>query len=114
MPIQVGTSKPALQAVRRCQIPLTPRSDQHRKRLRQRHCLWPPRQRQKIYVPTAASVQAYVGLGDYDEAFAWFERAYQDKCNILQWIKVEPFPDAMRNDPRFADLLHRVGLDQAR
>ena len=72
------------------------------------------RRRKKGYVPTAPFVQAYVGLGDYDEAFAWFERACQEKSNILQWIKVEPFPDAMRNDPRFTDLLHRVGLDQAR
>ena len=72
------------------------------------------RRRQKGYVPATPFVQAYVGLGDYDEAFAWFERAYQEKSNILQWIKVEPFPDAMRNDPRFTDLLHRVGLDQAR
>jgi hypothetical protein len=70
------------------------------------------RHRQKEYVPTAPFVQAYVGLGDYDQAFAWFERAYQERSNILQWIKVEPFPDAMRNDPRFADLLRRVGLDQ--
>jgi TolB-like protein/DNA-binding winged helix-turn-helix (wHTH) protein/Flp pilus assembly protein TadD len=72
------------------------------------------RRRQKGYVPTAPFVQAYVGLGDYDEAFAWFERAYEEKSNIMQWIKVEPFPDAMRNDPRFADLIHRVGLDQPR
>jgi TolB-like protein/DNA-binding winged helix-turn-helix (wHTH) protein/tetratricopeptide (TPR) repeat protein len=72
------------------------------------------RRQQKGYVPTAPFVQAYVGLGDYDQVFAWFERAYQEKSNILQWIKVEPFPDAMRNDPRFADLLHRVGLDQPR
>jgi predicted Zn-dependent protease len=71
------------------------------------------RRRKKGYVPAAPFVQAYVGLGDYDQAFAWFERAYQEKSNILQWIKVEPFPDAMRNDPRFADLLYRVGLDQA-
>jgi hypothetical protein len=61
------------------------------------------RLRQNGYVPGAPFVQAYVGLVDYDEAFAWFERAYQEKSNIVQWIKVEPFPDAMRNDPRFAD-----------
>jgi TolB-like protein/DNA-binding winged helix-turn-helix (wHTH) protein/Flp pilus assembly protein TadD len=71
------------------------------------------KRRQKEYVPAAPFVQAYVGLGNYDEAFAWFERAYQEKSNILQWIKVEPFPDAMRSDPRFADLIHRVGLDQS-
>ena len=72
------------------------------------------RRRPKGYVPTTPFVQAYLGLGDYDQAFAWFERAYQEKSNILQWLKVEPFPDDLRNDPRFADLLHRVGLDQAR
>src|SRR5262249_25264200 len=56
--------------------------------------------RQKEYVPTTPFVQAYIGLGDYDEVFAWFERAYQEHANILQWIKVEPFPDTLRNDPR--------------
>jgi len=72
------------------------------------------RRRQNGYVPTAPFVQAYVGIANYDAAFAWFERAYEEKSNILQWIKVEPFPDVMRNDSRFADLIHRVGLDQAR
>ena len=72
------------------------------------------RRRQKGYVPTGPFVHAYVGLADYDAAFVWFERAYEEKSNILQWIKVEPFPDVMRNDPRFASLIHRVGLDQAR
>jgi tetratricopeptide (TPR) repeat protein len=71
------------------------------------------RRGQKGYVPTAPFVQAYVGLGDYDEAFAWFERACRERSNIMQWIKVEPFPDPVRNDPRFADLLRRVGLDHA-
>ena len=72
------------------------------------------RRRQNGYVPTAPFVQAYVGIANYDAAFAWFERAYEEKSNILQWIKVEPFPDVMRNDPRFAALIHRVGLDQVR
>ncbi len=69
------------------------------------------RRRQRGYVPTAPFAQAYVGLGDYDQAFAWFDRACQEKSNIMQWIKVEPFPDAMRNDPRFAELIRRVGLE---
>jgi len=52
-----------------------------------------------------------LALGDYDEAFVWFERAYHEQSNILQFLKVHPFFDPVRNDPRFVDLLHRVGLD---
>ena len=69
---------------------------------------------QKGYVPAAAFITAYLGLDDYDEAFVWFERAYQEQSNILQFLKVHPFFDPVRNDPRFKDLVHRVGLDQAR
>jgi len=67
--------------------------------------------RQKGYVPAGALINPYLGLGDYDEAFAGFERAYQEKSNILQFLKVHPFFDPVRNDPRFRNLLHRVGLD---
>jgi hypothetical protein len=40
----------------------------------------------------------------------WFERAYQGQEGILQWLKVHPFFDPVRDDPRFKDLLRRVGL----
>jgi TolB-like protein/Flp pilus assembly protein TadD len=66
------------------------------------------------YIPAAAFVNAYLGLDDKEQAFAWLERAYQEKSNILQFLKVHPYFDPLRDDPRFADLLHRVGLDQAR
>jgi tetratricopeptide (TPR) repeat protein len=66
------------------------------------------------YVPAAAFVNAYLGLGDNEQAFAWLERAYQEHSPILQYVKVHPFFDPLRGDPRFADLVRRVGLDQAR
>ena len=66
------------------------------------------------YVPAGAFVNAYLGLGDNEEAFAWIERAYQEQSNILQFVKVHPFFDPLRGDPRFANLLNRIGLDQAR
>jgi TolB-like protein/DNA-binding winged helix-turn-helix (wHTH) protein/Tfp pilus assembly protein PilF len=66
--------------------------------------------RQTGYLPAGAFINPYLALGDYDQAFAWFERAYQEKSIILQFLKVHPFFDPVRGDPRFADLLRRVGL----
>ncbi|HKB99649.1 MAG TPA: tetratricopeptide repeat protein [Terriglobales bacterium] len=71
------------------------------------------KRRQKTsYVPTAAFVNAYLGLDDKEQAFVWFEKAYQEKSNILQFLKVHPFFDPVRKDPRFVDLVRRVGLAQ--
>jgi len=53
---------------------------------------------------------AYLGLGETEQAFAWFEQAYKEQSNILQFLKVHPFFDAVRGDPRFTDLVRRVGL----
>jgi TolB-like protein/tetratricopeptide (TPR) repeat protein/DNA-binding winged helix-turn-helix (wHTH) protein len=72
------------------------------------------RRRQAGYIPAAAFVNGYLGLGENDEAFAWLERAYQEQSNILQFLKVHPYFDPLRDDPRFKDLLRRVGLDQSR
>src|SRR5215467_159253 len=69
------------------------------------------KRKQAGYVPAAAFVNAYLGLGEKDEAFTWLERAYQEHSNILLFLKVHPYFDPLRNDPRFKDLLRRVGLD---
>jgi TolB-like protein len=69
------------------------------------------RQQQTGYVPSAAFVYAYLGLGDNDQAFVWFERAYQEQSNILKFIKVFPPFDVVRGDPRFQDLVRQVGLN---
>ena len=69
------------------------------------------KRQQTGYVPAGAFVNAYLGLGDNDEAFAWFERAYEEQSNILIYIKVFPLFDPLRGDPRFQDLVRRVGLD---
>jgi len=72
------------------------------------------RRKQTGYVAAAPFVNAYLGLGDNEQALAWLERAYQEQSNILQLIKVHPYFDPLRSDPRFVDLVHRVGLDQPR
>ncbi len=63
------------------------------------------------YVPAAAFVNAYLGLGENDQAFVWLEQAYQEQSNILQFLKVHPYFDPIRGDPRFRDLLRRTGLE---
>ncbi|MFN7926748.1 MAG: tetratricopeptide repeat protein [Blastocatellia bacterium] len=62
------------------------------------------------YVTPVAMVSVYIGLGDKDQAFVWLEKAFQERSNMIVLLKVLPNPDSFRSDPRFADLLRRVGL----
>ncbi len=66
------------------------------------------------YVPSGAFVNAYLGLGDTDAAIEWMERAYAEQSNIMQYLKVHPFFDPVRNDSRFANLVARVWGDTVR
>jgi TolB-like protein/DNA-binding winged helix-turn-helix (wHTH) protein/Flp pilus assembly protein TadD len=50
----------------------------------------------------------YVGLGDTDQAIIWLTKAYQARFNPS--ILVRPAFDPLRSDPRFRDLLQRIGL----
>ncbi|MCA1639595.1 MAG: hypothetical protein LC768_14900, partial [Acidobacteria bacterium] len=54
----------------------------------------------------------YVALGEREKAFASFEKAYAARDLQLQFLKVESNFDSLRDDPRFQDLLRRVGLPQ--
>jgi TolB-like protein/Tfp pilus assembly protein PilF len=69
------------------------------------------RRRKTGYAPAGALVNAYLGLGENEEAFVWLEQAYKEQSNMLQFVKVHPYFDPIRNDPRFEDLVRRVGLD---
>ncbi len=52
----------------------------------------------------------YAGLGDKDQAFAWLERDFQQRSGQLPTITWRPHFENLRSDPRYADLLHRMGL----
>jgi tetratricopeptide (TPR) repeat protein len=65
---------------------------------------------EKGYVPAGAFVNAYLGLDDTEQAFIALEQAYKEQSNILQFVKVHPYFDPLRSDPRFVDLVRRVGL----
>jgi serine/threonine-protein kinase len=62
------------------------------------------------YVSPCDIAVAYLGLGDKDTAFYWLEKAYSERDAGLMWLKVDPVLDDLRSDPRFLDLLGRVGL----
>jgi len=63
------------------------------------------------YVLPTNFVWIYVGLEEYDNAFAWMERAIDDRDSIIIPIKSYPFFDPMRSDPRFLALLHKMNLE---
>lgn len=54
--------------------------------------------------------KAYVDLGEKDKAFAELNKAYEKRLSSLCWLKVEPQLDPLRSDPRFQDLLRRIGF----
>ncbi|HEV2021462.1 MAG TPA: protein kinase [Terriglobales bacterium] len=64
------------------------------------------------YVPAHDVALVYAGLGERDKAFAWLDKAYEEHSFNLSNLKVEPRFDPLRSDPRFADLLRRIGLPQ--
>jgi TolB-like protein/Flp pilus assembly protein TadD len=66
--------------------------------------------RKSGYVPAAALLNAYLGLGDKEAAFTWLGRAADEQSNIVQFLKVHPFFDLLRGDPRFAAFLHRANF----
>ncbi len=64
------------------------------------------------YVSPYLFAVVYLGLGDKDQTFAWLDKAFQDRSFFMIWLKVEPQFDSLRDEPRFQDLLRRVGLPQ--
>ena len=63
--------------------------------------------------PTFAFIWAYAGLDDKEQAFAWLEKAYEERRQRMVWLNVDAFLDPLRSDPRFDDLVRRVGLPSA-
>ncbi len=69
-------------------------------------------QGKRIYIDPAWHAGQYALLGEKDQAFASLEKAYVEKSGFLHYLKVHPFFDSLRSDPRYADLLKRMGLPQ--
>jgi serine/threonine protein kinase/tetratricopeptide (TPR) repeat protein len=62
------------------------------------------------YVPPIRLAEAYAQLGDRDAAFDWLEEAYREKSYDLVMLNAVDTWDPIRSDPRFANLVQRIGL----
>lgn len=65
--------------------------------------------KQNIQIPWENWVFVYIGLGDHDKAFELLEKAFQEHLSVKRFFDT-PYVDPLRSDPRFADLVRRVGL----
>ncbi len=64
------------------------------------------------YVTPFVFVPPYLGLADLDQAMEWLERSYEERAGHLAFVGVEPMYEPMRSDPRFNELVRRVGFIQ--
>jgi TolB-like protein/Tfp pilus assembly protein PilF len=63
------------------------------------------------YVPAVAHAQAYVRLGDEEQAFEWLERAADERNAYALFLATDPIYDDLHADPRFAAVLERAGAE---
>ena len=62
------------------------------------------------YVPSYFFAGIHIGLGDNDRAIEYLEKCYDERSHWLVYLHIDPSMDGLRSDPRFQDLLRRVGL----
>jgi tetratricopeptide (TPR) repeat protein len=65
----------------------------------------------KFVTPYAVAL-VYAGLGQNDDAFAWLNRALDERSHWLVWLRLDPRWDRLRPDPRFTDLVSRMSFPQ--
>jgi hypothetical protein len=68
--------------------------------------------KRRRYVSPWLVAIVYTELGDKNQAFVWLEKAYEGREHDLAYSNVWPMFDSLRSDPRFKDLMRRIGLPQ--
>jgi TolB-like protein/Flp pilus assembly protein TadD len=79
--------------------------EEARKLLRQLQAAWKPDGRSSNRI-----AEIYAGLGDKDAAFEWLEKAFQEHTSFLAYLKFHPLFENLHGDPRFDDLVKRIGI----
>lgn len=62
------------------------------------------------YVPATLIAATYAALDDQDQTLKWLDKAFENRDGILPFTKVDPMFADLRSDPRYAEVLNRVGL----
>ena len=62
------------------------------------------------YAPPVLVAGVYMRLADKARALQWLEKGYQERDDLMIDLNVDPVFDALRSEPRFQDLVRRVGL----
>src|SRR5262249_51829689 len=65
----------------------------------------------KRYVDASKVAIAYLGMGDNEQALKWLEKGFSERSTAMVWLKVDPAYDPLRSEPRFHDLLTKVGFE---
>lgn len=62
------------------------------------------------YVSPLYFAVVHLGLGENNKTLDWLDRAYRERTDRLVYLDAEPMADPLRSDPRFAQLLHKIGI----
>ena len=63
------------------------------------------------YFPSVMIAAVFSALGEKEQVFAWLEKAFRERDpNLLFYLKIGPTFDPVRSDPRYAELLQKIGL----
>ncbi len=65
---------------------------------------------QELSLPSTALAEIHAGLGDREKFFECLYKGYEERSPLLSWMRIYPEYDPMRSDPRYDELLRRLGL----
>jgi hypothetical protein len=68
------------------------------------------RLRAEHYASALDLAMTHAALGEREEAFRWLDEAAAERAFHLVYLKVWPELDVLRSDPRFAEMVRRIGL----